>query len=144
MGLRRLRTAVACATALAAVCLAACGDDTHIPAPPSATPFITSTVTITQQGNAPVHIDPASVTFKLDDSRSLVVHLTLTSQAATTVTVAVRASLYDPSHALVGDATGGQIGVAPRSTQSVELTGPTPIGTIAAATFEASVTPAPG
>jgi hypothetical protein len=132
--LRRLGPALAVAVVIAAV--AACGDDTKLPQVPSTGPFQTNPVTITQQGNAAATIDQTSVTFKLDDARSLVAHLTLRSTATSTIAVSIRGSLYDPHHALIGDVTGAQINVPPGSTAAVQLNGPTPLGTIASATFE--------
>jgi hypothetical protein len=144
MGRLRGLTGPACAGVLLIAGLTGCGDDTHLPQAPSATPFTTSPVSILQQGNADVTIDTATVTFMLDNSRSLVAHLTVRSNAATPITVTIRGSLYDPSHQLVGDVSGGQINVASGSTMGVQLTGPTPLGTIASATFEATAQPSPG
>ena len=141
--LKRL-IAPACAASLLLVGLAGCGDDTKLPQAAAATPFTATAVAITQQGNADVSIDDASVKFVLDDTRSLVVHLSLTSHVTTPVTVSVRASLYDPKHALVGDAAGGQINVQPGQVTTVQLSGPTPLGTIASAVFEASTKASPG
>lgn len=137
------RAGTACATALLLVALSGCGDDTKIPQAVSATPFATSTVAITQRGNADATIDANSVSFKLDDSRSLVVRATLTSHATSLISVSVRASLYDPSHNLVGDAIGGQVKVQPRQQTTLSLSGPTPLGTIASAVFELSGQPSP-
>ena len=139
--LRRLGPACACACLI--VALAACGDDTKLPQAPSSTPFATNPVSITQLGNAAATIDTSSVTFKLDDARSLVAHLTLRSTATSTIAVSIRGSLYDPHHALVGDVTGAQINIAPGSTATVQLNGPTPLGTIASATFELTAKPTP-
>ncbi len=139
--LRRL--APTCAAALLIAALAACGDDTKLPQAPSVGPFSTNPVTITQQGNVDATIDQSSVTFKLDDSRSLVAHLTLRSTATSTIAVSIRGSLYDPHHALIGDVSGGQINVQPGSTTAVQLNGPTPLGTIASATFELTAKPTP-
>jgi hypothetical protein len=133
----------ACAAAFAVAALAACGDDTTLPQVPSTGPFQTSSVSITQLGNAAATIDTSSVTFKLDDARSLVAHLTLRSTATSTIAVSVRGSLYDPHHALIGDVTGAQINIAPGSTTTVQLNGPTPLGTIASATFELTAKPTP-
>ena len=133
----------ACAAALLIATLAACGDDTKLPQAPSSSPFSTSPVSITQRGNAAATIDTSSVTFKLDDSRSLVAHLTVRSTARSTIAVSIRGSLYDPHHALIGDVTGGQINVQPGSTAAVQLNGPAPLGTIAAATFELTAKPTP-
>ena len=130
----------ACAV-LVLLALSGCGDATAIPQAGTATPFAVGSVSITQQGNAPVTVDTTSVHFSLDDTRSLVVHLMLTSHATGPVTVSVRASLYGPSHNLVGDAVGGQINVQAGQPTAVQLSGPTPLGTIASAVVEASVQP---
>jgi hypothetical protein len=144
--MRRLRrlTGSACVATVLVAALAGCGDDTHIPKAPSASAFATKPVAIAQQGNADVSIDTSSVTFALDDTRALVAHLSVRSNAATPVTIVIRGSIYDPMHELVGDLTGGQIDVAPGATAAVELTGPAPLGTIASATFEATAQPSPG
>lgn len=133
--LRRL-VGPACAACLLVAALSACGDDTKLPQAPSARPFATSPVSVVQQGNAAAIIDTSSVTFKLDDSRSLVAHLSVRSTATSTIAISIRGSIYDPQHALIGDVTGGQINVSPGSTTAVQLTGPTPLGTIASVTFE--------
>ena len=143
--MRRMRTIIgpACTVVLLLAALTACGDDTKLPEAPSSTPFKASTVAILQTGNAPATIDTSSVTFVLDDTRSLVAHLTVRSTANSSVTVTIRGSVYDPQHSLVDDLTGGQVNVTPGSTTAVELTGPTPLGTIASATFEVSASPSP-
>jgi hypothetical protein len=134
----------ACAATLAVVGLTACGDTVQVPKPPTATPFSTITAAqVTQEGNAPATIDPSSVTFSPDDTQSLVVHVTVHSTATTPTTMTVRGSLFDPQHQLIGDVSGGQINVAAGSTVSVQLTGPTPLGTIASAVFEVSTLPSP-
>ena len=134
----------ACAASLLLVGLTGCGDDTKLPQAAAATPFTAAAVAITQQGNADVSIDDTSVRFVLDGTRSLVVHLSLTSNVTKPVTISVRASLFDPTHKLVGDAVGGQINVQPGQVTAVELSGPTPLGTIASAVFEASTRASPG
>jgi hypothetical protein len=144
--MRRLLTLIGptCAAALAVVSLTACGDTVQVPHPPSATPFSTITVAqITQEGNAPATIDPSSVTFNPDDTQSLVVRLKVHSTATTPITISVRGSIFDAQHQLIGDVSGGEINVAPGSTVDVELTGPTPLGTIASAVFEVSTQPSP-
>jgi hypothetical protein len=143
MGRLRTLTGPAWAVALLVAGLTACGDQTRIPQAPSASAFEASSVSILQQGNADVTVDTSSVTFKLDGSRSLVAHLTLRSTAEAPITVVIRGSLYDTTHQLVGDVTGGQINVSPGSTVTVELNGPTPLGTIASATFETTAQPSP-
>jgi hypothetical protein len=137
------RIGPACAAVFLIATLAGCGDDTKLPQAPSSSPFSTNPVTITQQGNANATIDTSSVTFKLDDSRSLVAHLSLRSTASSTIAVSIRGSLYDPRHALIGDVTGAQVNVQPGSTVAVQLNGPTPLGTIASATFELTAKPTP-
>ncbi|HWF58350.1 MAG TPA: hypothetical protein VG520_08360 [Candidatus Dormibacteraeota bacterium] len=135
-------TGLACATLLVAA-LAGCGSDTQLPQAPSTSPFSTGAVSITQRGNAAAVIDTSSATFKLDDAGTLVAHLSVRSTAATTVTLIIRGSIYDPQHRLVGDVTGGQVDVAPGSTAPVQLTGPAPVGTIASAVFELTAPPSP-
>jgi hypothetical protein len=134
----RLRRFVgpACAGALALAGLTGCGDTTKLPQAPASSPFATSSVAVVQQGNADALIDTSSVTFKLDDSRALVAHLTVRSRATSTIAISIRGSIYDPHHALIGDVSGGQVNVSPGSTAAVQLTGPTPLGTIASVTFE--------
>jgi hypothetical protein len=144
--MRRLLTLIGptCAATLAALSLTSCGDTVQVPHPPSATPFSTITVAqITQEGNAPATIDPSSVTFNPDDTQSLVVRLKVHSTATTSITISVRGSIFDTQHQLIGDVSGGEINVAPGSTVDVELTGPTPLGTIASAVFEVSTQPSP-
>lgn len=138
--LRRF-AAPACAATLLIVGLSGCGDNTKLPQAPSSSPFSTSSISVVQQGNAAVTIDTTSVTFKLDDARSLIANLVVRSNATSTITISIRGSIYDPNHALIGDVTGGQVNVSPGTTTPVELTGPTPLGTIAAVTFELSATP---
>ncbi len=137
------RSGIACVAALLLATLAACGDTTTLPQVPSTGPFTTSPVTVTQQSNGDATVDTSSVTFKLDDSRSLVVHLSIHSTAPSVIAVSIRGSLYDPHHALIGDVTGGQINVQPGSAAAVQLNGPTPLGTIASATFELTTKPTP-
>ena len=139
--LRRFLGPICVAVLLAG--LSGCGDDTKLPQAPSTSPFSTSSVSVSQQGNADAAIDTSSVTFKLDDSGSLVAHLSVHSNAAATIAISIRGSLYDPHHALIGDVSGGQINVSPGSTTAVQLTGPTPHGTIASATFELTAKPTP-
>ncbi|GAC1579802.1 MAG: hypothetical protein NVS3B18_13510 [Candidatus Dormibacteria bacterium] len=133
----------ACGAVLLLAALAGCGDATRLPQVPSMTPFSTGAVLVTQQGNAHAIIDPRSVTFKLDDARSLVVHMTVRSTASATITISIRGSIYDPQHHIIGDLSGGQINVARGSTADVQLTGPTPLGTIASAVFEVTAQPSP-
>jgi hypothetical protein len=141
MRLLRRFVGPACAATLLMVGLTGCGDVTKLPEAPSATPFATSTISVVQQGNADATIDKSSVTFMLDDTRSLVAHLTVRSKANSTIAISIRGSVYDPHHALIGDLSGGQVNVGPRGTAAVQLTGPTPLGTIAAVTFELTATP---
>jgi hypothetical protein len=143
--MRKVRRVVGptCAVLLVAAGLTACGDDTKLPQVPSSSPFSTPSISVVQQGNADATIDTTSVTFKLDDSRALVAHLTVRSHATSTIAISIRGSIYDPHHGLIGDVTGGQINVTPGSATAVQLTGPTPLGTIAAVTFEVTAKPTP-
>ena len=135
-------TGLGCAALLLAG-LTGCGNDTKLPQAPSSSPFSTGSVAITQRGNADASIDTSSATFKLDDAGTLVAHLSVRSTAATTITISIRGSIYDPQHRLIGDVTGGQIDVAPGSTAPGQLTGPTPLGTMASAVFELTAQPSP-
>jgi hypothetical protein len=91
-----------------------------------------------------VSIVPGSVSYRLDGSGTLVVHLGVTSNASDKQTITARASLFDSRGSLIGDATGGQIGVSPGSTVTLQLNGPKPNGEIASATFEFTALPIPG
>ncbi|MFN2451673.1 MAG: hypothetical protein ABR541_04905 [Candidatus Dormibacteria bacterium] len=124
--------------------LAGCGSDPpHIPQALPATPVAASSVSITQTGDPAFAIDPTSVSFGLDDARLLVVRVRVHSSAPKAVTLMMRASIFDAGDHLVGDATGGLDGVGPGTTMPLRLTGPTPIGTIARATFEVTSRAAP-
>jgi len=122
--------------------LGACGS-TQIPEAPATSPLTSGTVGFSQTGNAQAQIQQDSITYRVDDSGSLVVHLSLTSNASAAQSLAVRASLYDNSGAVIGDATGGQVQVAPGSTVQLQLNGPAPQGTISSAVFEVTATSSP-
>ncbi len=142
--MRRLqgRGSLAVALLLLAAGLVGCGD-VRLPEAPSSAALTTGHVAVDQQGSTVVTVDPASVSFVVDASGSLVAHLRVRSAAAGSTTVSIRGSLFDAAHRLVGDVTGGSIDVAPGGTPAITLTGPAPGGTIASATFEASVLPSP-
>lgn len=124
---------------------AACGSTTTLPETTATPPLATASVSVQQTGTAPVSILPGSVTYKLDDSGSLVVHLEITSHASTSDTITARASLYNGSGTVIGDAiTGGDVSVAPGATVALELNGPPPNGEIVSATFEFTSLPLPG
>jgi hypothetical protein len=125
----------------AVVC--ACGSAARLPETSETPPLATSSVAVSQTGTAPVTIVPDSVTYRLDDSGSLVVHLRVTSGAPDKQTIEARASLYDGKGALIGDATGGQVDVDPGSTVSLQLNGPAPTGEIVSSTFEFTTLPIP-
>jgi len=129
--------------ATAAAAAAGCGGSTQLPEAATGGPVTAATVGFSQTGNADAHIQQGSITYRLDATGSLVVRLSLTSSAATTQTIAIRASLYNSSGSIIDDAVGGQIQVAPGATTQVELTGPQPQGTIASAVFEVTATAAP-
>lgn len=138
-----MRRLIAGPVAAAALALAACGSTT-IPQVASQTPLTAGTIAIRQTGDAPVLIDQSSVSFTLDTSGSLVVRARIRSQASGKVVVVVRASLFDARGNQIGDATGGQLDVPPGTETALQLNGPTPHGTIAGATFEATTYPVPG
>ena len=122
--------------------IAACGGTT-LPQAPAASPFSAASIKVSQTGNAPVKVDASSVSFRLDDARTLVGSVTVTSTASETTSVLVRVTLSSPSGAIIGDATGGQVQVPPNTPTTIPLSGPTPTGEIAAAQFEVSVPPGP-
>lgn len=129
--------------ALPVACLlAACGTAPQAEVA-SATPLTAQTVTVRQSGNAAAQLVTSTITFQLDGSGSLVIHADAISQAAAAQTITARASLYDASGGLIGDATGGQIAVPAGETASLQLNGPAPHGTIASATVELSSVAAP-
>jgi hypothetical protein len=137
---RRLFAAV---LALTAITLVACGDAPVTVPQAAATTFIAANVTVNQTGNAQATIVPGSAGFRMDDARLIQVSVTVKSTAGTPQTVSVRASLYDKDGHLVGDATGGALDVAPGAQVVVQLSGPTPNGTVASATFEITLVPTP-
>ena len=122
--------------------LVACGD-TKLPEAPSTAAFENASVAVHQAGNAPVTVNTSTVSFALDDARTLHGSLSVTSHATATVTIIVRVSLYNSAGGIVGDATGGQVAVAPGASATIPLTGPAPIGTIASVTVEVSIPPPP-
>jgi len=140
--MRHIRTNVlpllGCAFSLA---LVACGETPHVDQAASAA-LTESSVSLKQTGNAQVSIVPSSVSYRLDDAHLLEVSLTVHSGASGAQTVTVRGSFTDKSGRLIGDATGSQLNVAPGSDVSVALSGPTPTGTIAAASYEVTTIPA--
>jgi hypothetical protein len=135
-GLRRLLFGVAVAGLAAA-----CGSQTQ-PEVQSATPLTAQTVTVRQTGNAQAQLLTSTITFQVDDSGSLVIHADVMSQSGSAQTITARASLYDSTGSIIGDATGGQIAVAPGATTSLQLNGPGPHGTIASAVVELTEVPA--
>ncbi len=122
---------------------AACGSTTQLPQAPQKPPLTAASVSVKQTGTAPVTIIPGSIAYKLDDSGSLVILLQVTSRAKTAETIMLRASLFGPNGALVGDASGGEQGVAPGATVGIQLNGPKPNDEIISATFEATSLPLP-
>lgn len=123
--------------------LAGCGGSGTADEAVNATPVAVPNVAITQTGDTDISIPTDQVTFALDASQLLVIDLHLHSAAAAPRTVAVRATVYDRSGRIVGDATGAAIRVQPGVDTPVELSGPTPNGTIASATLEVHTVPSP-
>ena len=95
-------------------------------------------MTVRQTGDAAAQIVTSTIAYQVDDSGALVVHLNVQSQSASAQTITARASLFDAKGNLVGDATGGQISVAPGVTAALQLNGPAPTGTIAGSVIEVS------
>ncbi len=123
--------------------LAGCGDPAVVDQATTRPPLAAPGVVVTQTGDPDVAIPPGGVSFRLDAARLLVVDLRLRSTAATPRLVVVRASLFDSGGRLVGDAGGSAVDVPPGDGTTLELTGPTPTGTIAAVTLEVHTVPAP-
>ena len=128
----------------AGVLVTACGETTRLPQAPETAPLTAAGVAVKQTGNAPVGIIAGSVTYRVDDSGSLVIDLQLTSRAKSKQTITVRASLYGAGGSLVGDATGGEVGVDAGATTPIELNGPKPNAQIVSATFEVTALAQPG
>jgi hypothetical protein len=125
-----------------AVALVACGTDTPSVPQAAATPLIAASVSVKQTGDAPVKLADNSATWKIDDAKLVNVTLTVHCTASTAVTVSARASLYDKDGKVVGDATGGTLQVQPNTDARLQLSGPTPTGTVTSATFEFTTIPA--
>ena len=123
--------------------LAGCGGPPVVDQAVTQTPLAAANVVVTQTGDSDVTIPPGGVTFSLDAARLLVVDVKVRFSAPMPRTVALRATVYDATGRIVGDATGGAIQVVPGSEIGVELSGPTPTGTIAAVTVEVHTVPAP-
>jgi hypothetical protein len=123
--------------------LAACGSAASQPEVQAAPPLTAQSVTVRQTGNASAQIVSSTITYQRDESGGLVIHVSVQSQAASAQTITARASLYDAKGDLVGDASGGQISVAPGATAALQLNGPAPAGTIASTVFEVSNVPSP-
>jgi hypothetical protein len=128
---------------LAGGLLLACGGPAVIDQAVNQTPLAVSNVAVTQTGDSDVVIVPGGVTFSQDAARLLVIDIRLRFTGSQPRTVALRATVYDSTGRIVGDATGGVTRVTPGSEVPVELSGPTPSGTISAATVEVHTVPAP-
>ena len=124
--------------ALVVCTLAACGTVSPQPEVQSAPPLTAPTVSVRQTGNASAQIISSTITYQLDDSGALVIRVSVQSQSAAPQTISARASLYDAKGNLVGDATGGDLSVAPGTTASLHLNGPAPTATIASTVVEVS------
>lgn len=121
--------------------LAGCGDPAVVDQATTRAPLAAPNVVVTQTGDTDIVIPPAGVSFRLDAARLLVVEVRLRSNAPTPRMVVVRASVHDSGGRLVGDAGGSAISVPPGAETTVELSGPTPAGTIAAVTLEVHTVP---
>ena len=139
----RARTTLRFLLATAAVLLAACGSETPTVPQAATSAAIGPNVSVKQTGDAQVSIVPGSVGFKIDDAKLINVTLTVHSTAPGPQTVSARASLFDAAGKLVGDATGGVLNAASGADTPVALSGPTPLGTITAATIEFHLVPSP-
>jgi hypothetical protein len=123
--------------------LVSCGDTPVVDEATTQPPVQAPHVAVTQTGDATVVVPPDGARFRLDNAGLLVVDVVVRSTAAAPQTISLRASVYDSTGRLVGDATGGSVRVAPGAETTVELSGPTPLGTITAVTVEVHTLPAP-
>ena len=123
--------------------LAGCGGPPVVDQAVGQTPLATANLAISQTGDTDVSIPAGGVTVSLDAARLLVLDVRLRFSGAQPRTVALRATVYDSTGRIVGDATGGALQVVPGSEVSVQLSGPTPTGTISAVTVEVHTVPAP-
>ena len=126
-----------------AVALAACGSTTTLPEAPGTTPLTAASVVVKQTGNGNATVDKNSVTFMLDNAGALVMHLNLKSNASKSQTFAVQATLFDPAGTIIGNASGGDVGISAGSTTPIQLNGQTPNGTISAVTIEVTAVASP-
>ena len=126
----------------ALLALAAC-DSSSQPEVGQASPLTNGTVSATATGSAAVQLQQSTISYKVDNSGSLVIQLSVVSTASSQQSIAARASLYDASGTVIGDAVGGQVAVPPGGTASLELTGPRPNGTINSSVFEFTVVKGP-
>ena len=129
---------------IVALSLAACGDSKILTQAQATGGLTAASVRIEQSGPAHVQINASHVTFQIDNSGTLVVKLTLRSSESSPKTLTLRASLYDSGGTVIGTATGGVVNLASGASTLVELNGPAPNGTIAAARFEVTAQGAPG
>jgi hypothetical protein len=123
--------------------LTGCGEPPVVDQAVAQTPLAATNVVVTQTGDTDVTIPPGGVSFRLDAARLLVIDVRAHSAAPAPRTVVLRATLYDATGRIVGDADGGAIQVGRGTETTVELSGPTPSGTIAAVTLEVHTVPAP-
>jgi hypothetical protein len=122
--------------------LAACGEAPTVDQASPRPPLQAAHVVVTRSGDGGVAIDPGGVVLRLDDARLLVVEVRVRSTSAGPQSIALRATATDASGQRVGEATGGAVNLAPGSESTVELSGPTPTGTIAAVAIEVHAVPA--
>jgi hypothetical protein len=123
--------------------LGGCGEPAVIDQATTQTPVAVASPAVTQTGDRDVTVEQGSVAVRLDAARLLVISLRLRSAAPDVRTVTLRATVYDQTGRIVGDASGGVVRVAAGAETGVELSGPTPSGTISAITLEVHTVPAP-
>lgn len=139
----RGRVAAPLVAAVAMLTVVACGETIKIPqASGSGGALTAASVQIRQSGSGHARIDPSNVTFQIDNSGSLLMHVSVTSTGGGLQTVTLDATLYDSGGNIVGTAVGGNVNVPPASTSTFNLSGQQPTATIASATIEVSSEPA--
>ncbi|MFN2582918.1 MAG: hypothetical protein ABR498_09285 [Candidatus Dormibacteria bacterium] len=122
--------------------VAACGANSQSEVG-STRPLTNGNVTAMQTGNAEATLNQSGISYRLDNSGSLVIRFSATSTSAMPQTIMARASLYNDSGGVIGDAVGGETPVAPGASVDIQLNGPAPNGTVASARFELTEVAAP-
>lgn len=129
--------------ALAAIAISACGSSAASPEADNRPPLTTSRVEVKPTGSSSITLVDGGTTFHRDDAGLLVIEVKVRNTASTAQTVVLKATLLDAGGVQLGRAGGGAVNVGPGADSMIELTGPLPAQSIAAATVEIVATPTP-